>query len=285
VYCKGAITHTFTHSRGRDSETIAAAWANEWRKDDPKKRGMSRILFSAPGLDDFSVVAESLDEIAASKTRKAKSHDATIEDLKRMKLQNPRQNPDWRAWFGIAKKKGGEASAAAVLAGRRAAHEAKILAVKAQIAAERSRYRQAYNVLDLTYAEIADAAERKDKRAIDAEYDLIAHVTGVDDGDWKPNRTFALSRLKKTKAGFFGLESQLDELQRTRPNPRRLKWLVAEHDHHVLNHPNGMWATVVRGRFGYAVQIGSGRKVIKSFGSRFLADAKVMAERALAGMK
>jgi hypothetical protein len=287
VWVKGALTLTFTHSRGRSSTKIAALYANEWRKEGGKKREKCRILAGQEGSSDFTVVADSLAEIAAAKPRREVPMEREIEDLKRMDLRNnpdlarmsdraverharlrldemdravhehkaartaheyrrtfaammeaqrlakqatselmlrqrTKRNPDWGRLFSKAKQKGGEASAAAALAARRAAHEAKIVAVKAQMAAERARYRAAYNALDLTYAEAVDAAERKDKRAIDAEYDLISHVTGMDDG-WKPDRTFALSRLKKGKVGYFGLESQLAELQQSRPNPRRNK--------------------------------------------------------------
>ena len=207
VYCKGAITHTFTHSRGRDSETIAAAWANEWRKDDPKKRGMSRILFSAPGLDDFSVVADSLDDIAASKTRKAKSHEATIEDLKRMKLQNPRHNPDWQELFGIAKTKGAEGAAAAKLAARRAAHDGRALALRARIAAERQRVRSAYSVLGPSLMEVSHG-NRKEFDALDDVMGGKVQITGS-----------GYDAQRRHREGFFAMEDELKTLARTRPNP------------------------------------------------------------------
>jgi hypothetical protein len=140
--------------------------------------------------------------------RETANNFATAQRLAK-KMLSTRPNPfDLKGIFGSAKKHG-----------ENAARLAKVAATKAQIAAERSRYRDAYNTLDMTYTEIVEAARRGDKRAEEAEEAVLADVLGLDAG-WKGNRKAVLSRLKAGKAGIFGLEAQLRELEQ-RKNPRR----------------------------------------------------------------
>ena len=209
VWVKGALTLTFTHSRGRSSSKIGALYANEWRKEGGKKREKCRILFAVEGSDDFTVVAPSLAEIAAAKPRREVSAEREIDDLKRMDLRN---NPDWQALFGRAKKKGAEGAAAAQLAARRAAHDAKVLATKARIAAERQRVRSSYRVLGLSLLEARDGRYQQEMNALD-------EIMGGEVGDSLYPSAFGSQR--RHREGFFAMEDELKALEKSRPNPKR----------------------------------------------------------------
>jgi hypothetical protein len=217
VWAKGSCIVTFqAKGSGKSSPQIAAQYAVEWRKG-KKSRYSARILVGVQGHDDLVVKAESLDamvrqaaapgnpeQVAESiKMNPRYRRNAKIEQV----WGSVRFNPfDFAGLFGSAKKHG-----------ETAVQMAKVAATKAQIAAERSRYRDAYNTLDMTYTEMVEAARRGDKRAEAAEESVLSEVLGLDAG-WKGSRKNVLSRLKAGRGGIFALEAQLAELEQ-RKNP------------------------------------------------------------------
>lgn len=169
---------------------------------------------------------------------------STLAEAKRRanEMLTTRSNPDWRAMFGRAKQKGAEGAAAAQLAARRAAHEAKILAMKGRIAAERQRVKSSYRVLGLSLLEARDGRYKQEMEALD-------EVMGGEVGDSIYPNAFGAQR--RHREGFFRLKDELAELERTRPNPKKGKKAKG------LPHPS-LSTVLQRGPRSAHVRLGTG---------------------------
>jgi hypothetical protein len=212
VWPKGTITHTFGPTRGRSAAKTAVLYARAWREAEgaPKSRLKSRIVYSRfDDADNFVVVEEGQTAAApVADTRSLAERAAALRN-------NPfyRHNGfDFGGFFGSAKKKASEGAAAAGLAARKAAHAAKIAAVKASMLAERQRVRSAYSVLGPSMMEVSHGNKR--------EFDALDYVMG---GEQKITGS-GFDAKRRNEEGYFASEKRLRELEATKvTNPYGLR--------------------------------------------------------------